>query len=314
MDDLTLSQVVDDLLAQAASSKILLGNDLVFTLGDNAGANKFSVRDSDLAEVFKVDSNGIPFFFGNDLYIRNSKIRFAGASDSTLDIYTATSGLRMRMGPDITAFNNLALGGSPASPNAYLYGWVPDVFEQRRGINPQEFRVFNEWLDVSNSEWLEFGFQDTADTAVIKTGANGTGTVRSLRLQANNGYVGIGGAQIDIAPSGAVRAIFNSSGYLISRTISALFNDQIGFSSSSSTNQANTNDTYMYRVSAGVMGFNGAVGGIARAADPDDPANGSYVLWLSDGTESGDAGDLMLKITDAGGTTKTITLADFSAF
>lgn len=48
------------------------------------------------------------------------------------------------------------------------------------------------------------------------------------------------------------------------------------------------------------------------SADPDDPEDGSYAVWLSDGLGSGDAGDVMVKIT-SGGTTKTVTLVDFSA-
>lgn len=51
----------------------------------------------------------------------------------------------------------------------------------------------------------------------------------------------------------------------------------------------------------------------AKASDPADPADGTAVMWLSDGTGSGDAGDLMVKIT-VGATTKTITLIDWSTF
>jgi hypothetical protein len=50
-----------------------------------------------------------------------------------------------------------------------------------------------------------------------------------------------------------------------------------------------------------------------RAADPTDPAEGANIQWQSNGTGSGDDGDIMLKIT-AGGVTKTITLVDYSAF
>ena len=53
--------------------------------------------------------------------------------------------------------------------------------------------------------------------------------------------------------------------------------------------------------------------GVDRATDPSDPANGEFIIWQSDGTGSGDDGDLMIKITDSGGTTKTVTLVDFSA-
>jgi len=48
-----------------------------------------------------------------------------------------------------------------------------------------------------------------------------------------------------------------------------------------------------------------------RSSDPADPTEGQSSIWQSDGTGSGDDGDIMIKIT-AGGTTKTITLVDFS--
>ena len=49
-----------------------------------------------------------------------------------------------------------------------------------------------------------------------------------------------------------------------------------------------------------------------QSADPANPAEGMAVIWMSDGTGSGDDGDVFLKIT-AGGATRTATLADFSA-
>jgi hypothetical protein len=49
------------------------------------------------------------------------------------------------------------------------------------------------------------------------------------------------------------------------------------------------------------------------SADPTDPAEGESVLWQSDGTGTGDDGDILIKIT-AGGSTKTVTLVDFSTF
>ena len=47
------------------------------------------------------------------------------------------------------------------------------------------------------------------------------------------------------------------------------------------------------------------------SSDPSDPSSGNSVQWVSDGTGSGDAGDVMMKI-NVGGTVKTITLVDFS--
>ena len=49
-----------------------------------------------------------------------------------------------------------------------------------------------------------------------------------------------------------------------------------------------------------------------RTYDPDNPTEGSSVIWMSNGNGSGDDGDIMIKIT-AGGSTKTVTLVDFSA-
>jgi len=56
---------------------------------------------------------------------------------------------------------------------------------------------------------------------------------------------------------------------------------------------------------------NGAITQTELSADPTNPAEGQSVIWQSDGTGSGDDGDIMMKIT-AGATTKTVTLVDFS--
>lgn len=49
------------------------------------------------------------------------------------------------------------------------------------------------------------------------------------------------------------------------------------------------------------------------SADPSDPAEGSAVIWMTDGTgAAGDDGDVLIKAT-AGGVTKTVTLLDHSA-
>ncbi|MFB6088986.1 MAG: DUF2793 domain-containing protein [Candidatus Aenigmatarchaeota archaeon] len=61
------------------------------------------------------------------------------------------------------------------------------------------------------------------------------------------------------------------------------------------------------------LDINGAVTRRALSSDPSNPDNNSHVIWQSDGTGSGDDGDIMMKITDSGGTTKTVTLVDFSA-
>ena len=50
----------------------------------------------------------------------------------------------------------------------------------------------------------------------------------------------------------------------------------------------------------------------ALSADPADPDAGESVIWMSDGTGSGDPGDIMVKI-NVGGDIRTGTLVDFSS-
>ena len=64
-------------------------------------------------------------------------------------------------------------------------------------------------------------------------------------------------------------------------------------------------------VAAGSSSFQ-QYGGSEQSSDPSDPAEGEHVIWQSDGTGSGDDGDIMMKVT-AGGSTKTVTIVDFSA-
>lgn len=66
------------------------------------------------------------------------------------------------------------------------------------------------------------------------------------------------------------------------------------------------------QTSATELHLNGALTIGEKASDPSDPAEGQSVLWMSDGTGTGDDGDILVKIT-AGGVTKTVTLVDFSA-
>lgn len=78
-------------------------------------------------------------------------------------------------------------------------------------------------------------------------------------------------------------------------------------------------DTRLIRTDAAQIGFRGSSSSVGASinllelsADPSDPAEGQSAIWQSDGTGSGDDGDIMVKIT-AGGVTKTATLIDFSA-
>ena len=63
---------------------------------------------------------------------------------------------------------------------------------------------------------------------------------------------------------------------------------------------------------ASELHINGALTLTEKSSDPSNPSEGQSVLWMSDGTGTGDDGDILMKIT-AGGVTKTVTLVDFSA-
>ncbi len=63
---------------------------------------------------------------------------------------------------------------------------------------------------------------------------------------------------------------------------------------------------------ASELHINGALTLTEKSSDPSNPSEGQSVLWMSDGTGTGDDGDILIKIT-AGGVTKTVTLVDFSA-
>lgn len=48
------------------------------------------------------------------------------------------------------------------------------------------------------------------------------------------------------------------------------------------------------------------------SADPEDPDTNEFIIWQSDGTGSGNDGDLMIKITDSNDNTKTGTVVSYS--
>lgn len=49
----------------------------------------------------------------------------------------------------------------------------------------------------------------------------------------------------------------------------------------------------------------------AKSLDPNDPPNGQSVFWMSDGSETGDDGDILAKVTNSAGTTKTKFISIF---
>lgn len=90
-------------------------------------------------------------------------------------------------------------------------------------------------------------------------------------------------------------------------------------------NLKSSDDVTFNGVTAGSVTFNGVTAGSAtlqqinlleQSSPPADPDGGAAVIYMSDGSTSGEAaGDIMMKITSpsgSGATTKTTVLVDFS--
>ena len=56
----------------------------------------------------------------------------------------------------------------------------------------------------------------------------------------------------------------------------------------------------------------GGIGGLEKSADPAEPAEGEFVIWMSDGTGKGDDGDVLIA-SKAGAAIKWATLFDHSS-
>ena len=73
--------------------------------------------------------------------------------------------------------------GGPTGPRIERDG-ADDVLAMRRGTNAQEFRVYNTFTDAANSEYGFFGWRGNA--LEIATAANGTGSVRAIRISTSS--------------------------------------------------------------------------------------------------------------------------------
>ncbi|HAF39770.1 MAG TPA: hypothetical protein DCG72_12345 [Gammaproteobacteria bacterium] len=126
---------------------------------------------------------------------------------------------------------------------------------------------------------------------------------------------------LDVTHRGA--SIFSLQG-TTTTALTMASNVRLAFAPSAAASQAG--DTAITRVSAGLVavGDAGSVGDasggirvselqlLEKSADPSAPSEGNGIIWMSDGTGSGDDGDVMITVT-AGASTKTGTLFDHSA-
>jgi len=75
-------------------------------------------------------------------------------------------------------------GNATSGIDTFMYRGIAGRIDQRFGVNAQGQRIYNTYTDASNGEWASLGWQDNANILTLATGANGTGTVRNLRLSA----------------------------------------------------------------------------------------------------------------------------------
>lgn len=98
--------------------------------------------------------------------------------------------------PGMFAFSDAALGtrlgvtsvgftsGITVAPDATLMRDGVGVLSQRSGINPQSYRVYNTFTDLSNYEVGVFDWNINASTLTIGSLMGGTGVARGVRLTA----------------------------------------------------------------------------------------------------------------------------------
>lgn len=236
---------------------------------------------------------------------QTKKVTYAELSkwlDNGTDVYRLTGnvgigmsspGSKLEVTGDISQFNN---GGDP-------FIQVGDT---------TDFKVFMQWDSIG-----DYGEIQTIDTG---------GYAGDLALQALGGNVGIGTASpasiFDIEGSGGNFQVTDIGNQLILTSGGVNYIQSSGASGSLRLRTGGANDRLIITSDGNVgigtatpaseLDVDGAITQSELSADPADPAEGHSVTWQSDGTGSGDDGDIMMKIT-AGGTTKTVTLVDFSA-
>ena len=90
--------------------------------------------------------------------------------------------------------DGLAMDGGT---NLALWRDDDNILAQKNGTNPQAFRVYNSYAGGFIDEFLEIGFIDEADTAVISTKELGSGTLRDIKIDSGTGDVHIGNFVFD---------------------------------------------------------------------------------------------------------------------
>lgn len=214
-------------------------------------------------------------------------------ADTWNDGATAFNAIKMDVTNTASAAGSLLLDLQIGSASAFSVGL--DLIEKKRGTNAQLMNIYGTFTDASNYERLAVGY-DSGNTEFTILGEKaGTGARRDIRL---------GNDLVFLKAAGSTGVELNG------------WNGLVDFQYRGVTRFTLTETAFYPSSASWTLGIDGnGWGGLwlgEQAADPSNPTEGNSVIWQSNGTGSGDDGDIMMKIT-AGGVTKTVTIVDFSA-
>jgi hypothetical protein len=218
---------------------------------------------------------------------------------------------------NVFAFDNVAYGYKALQDLNSTNGQITDYSDNGDGtvtVTSVEHGLSNgETITIRGSgRWVEHSYSDNYDGQyTISNVTTDTFDITTSYVVESNlvtfGYWGKSQEATLNTALGFAAAINLATG---SRNIA--IGNNVNLDDPAGDNQINIGDTI--KGSSGTnkwVEIQGGHGQSPLSSDPDDPDDGHYIQWISDGTGSGDAGDIMIKINVAG-TVKIITLVDFS--
>lgn len=157
-----------------------------------------------------------------DTYLAPAPIAVTGNVTANNFVFTSTSGgLYISGGGNfltIDAEIMQTVGAvSLGNGNARLFATSANILEQRNGRTAQRFRVYNDFNGSSDGEWFDVDWQTTANVCTIGPRANGTGTVRPLKIVGT--VLQVPPASVTLSANGelAIECTSNTAGNIVFR-------------------------------------------------------------------------------------------------